>query len=619
MKKKISLLSVFSHLVPANGMKDKVGLILSLSFLFTISFIYYLFLGDGIFFSQENNSLFIFSADYFEKFSDKPGGLLVYVANFLTQFYYSSLAGSFIISFLLILIFLILHQIARFLHASESFCLLFTLLPSVILMLLQTRYDLHLQQILGFLIVLCWFFITIWMEKTFFRIISVILVPLLYYFAGSFTIVYLGLYIAYCLFYLKGRSRYLVPLSLMVSAAVTFIVYKEVIFLQPVSRLVAYPLFLNETSRTTHFLTLFSCLLILLPYIIKTTGSVVVNTKISRSVTLITLLTIFPLSIWLLIRNYDPVIANVLRSERMVYAHDWDGVIRMNEKLQSTNILEQYYYNLALSEKGELCSRMFFARQSYGSLSLTLIRNDEQSHRAMYFYYAIGLTSEAHHLAFEQMVQHGYRPENIKMLIKTELINGNYKIAERYINVLKATIHYKKWAAKYEKMLFNPAIVKSDAELGAKLRLMPKKDFFILTDDFRNLETLVSENPDNRIAFEYKMAKLLLEKDLMELGSEINKFRGLGYDHFPRHIEEAIVSLVNITKEFPDMGGASISHDTDQRFIEYFAELKPFKGNRKLIEKEIKKTEKNTFWYYLQYGLGKSDFLKSAPGDNSIY
>ena len=62
----------------------------------------------------------------------------------------------------------------------------------------------------------------------------------------------------------------------------------------------------------------------------------------------------------------------------MVCKQDWDGIIRQHEKLQSANIVEQYYYNLALSEKGQLCNRMFFGRQSYGSLSLTLKRDDEQ-------------------------------------------------------------------------------------------------------------------------------------------------------------------------------------------------------------------------------------------------
>ena len=121
---------------------------------------------------------------------------------------------------------------------------------------------------------------------------------------------------------------------------------------------------------------------------------------------------------------------------------------------------------------------MFFGRQSYGSMSLTLTRDNEQSYRAMYFYYAVGLTGEAHHLAYELMVQHGYRPENIKMLIKTELINGNFKIAERYINVLKKTLHYKNWAEKYERMLFKPELVNSDPELGQKDQTASQKGFF---------------------------------------------------------------------------------------------------------------------------------------------
>jgi hypothetical protein len=303
----------------------------------------------------------------------------------------------------------------------------------------------------------------------------------------------------------------------------------------------------------------------------------------------------------------------------MAYNRDWDGMIRQQERVQSANIVDQYYYNLALAEKGELCSRMFFGRQSSGSMSLTLKRDDEQSFRSMYFYYTVGLTAEAHHLAYEQLVQHGYRPETVKMLIKTELISGNFKIAARYINVLKKTLHYRTWVEKFEKMLFKPELVNSDPELGEKVKLVPKNDFFIYTDDFRNIEILLLGNPDNRIAFEYKIAKLLLEKDLMAVGSEIKNLKGLGYSHIPRHMEEAVVSLVNITGEFPDLGGLSISKETEQRFFRYFSDLKAFKGNRGLIEKGISKADKNTFWYYLQFGLIKSDFLKSGPVDNSIY
>lgn len=608
-----------TRLFPRDGMKPAFENTFAISLLFTVTFIYFYFFGTGIFLYQENSSLFIFSAGYFQKFADKPGGLINYAGNFLIQFYYSTFLGSLIISILILLIFLILQNIVRVLNAGRPFRLLFILLPSCLFMLLQTRYDFRVHQLLGFLTVLTWFYVSIATVNIKIRLISIILFPLVYYLAGSFTIVYLGLFIFYNLFYQKGLLSYLITVALFTLAVVTFFAFKYLLFFQPDRWLLEYPLFLNDTSRLTTFLSLISGFIILYPFFIKSSDSLVLKKKSVKYSPLITIMIILPVTVFILIKNYDPAGADVMKFEKMVYNRDWDGVIRKHEELQSSNIIEQYYYNLALSEKGLLCSRMFFGRQSYGSMALSLIRDDEQSFRAMYFYYTVGLTKEAHHLAYENMVQHGYRPENIKMLIKTELIDGNFKIAQRYINVLKKTLHYNKWAIKYEKMLYNPDIVKSDKELGAKLKLLPSKDFFIETDDFGNLDRLLQGNPDNRIAFEYKLARLLLEKDLMALGSEVKKLKGLGYDHFPRHIEEAIVSLVNITKEFPDMGGLTISPDTDQRFIRYFSDLKSFKGNRKLIEKQISKADRNTFWYYLQFGLLQSDFFKHGPVDNSIY
>ncbi len=554
-----------------------------------------------------------------QKFIDKPGGLLFFAGNFLTQFYFSPLSGSLIISVLILLIFKIFEKIAVVLNSGDRFSFLFGLLPACLLLLMQTRYDFQASHLLGFFIVAAWFLFSVISSNKYRPLIVLISIPVLYYLTGAFVIVYLGLTIVYYLLYSTGKFRYLMPASLVIVGFGVFFVFKDLLFLQPLKMLLGYPLFLNDTSRLTFFLALFSSLIILLPLFTKVSGSVLNDKKPGWNIPLIAMVTILPLTILILYKNFDPVTDGVMKFEKLVFKQDWDNIIRQHEKSQSDNIVEQYYYNLALSEKGQLCNRMFFGRQSYASLSLSLSRDDEQSYRSMYFYYTVGLTCEAHHLAYEQMVQHGYRPENIKMLIKTELINGNFRIAERYINVLKKTLHYRQWAVIYERMLFNPEMVKSDPELGRKMRLLPAEDFLIVTEDFRNLETMLKSNPGNRIAFEYKLARILLEKDLMEVGAEVKKFKGLGYEHFPRHIEEAIVSLVNVTKEFPDLGGLTISRETDQRFIKYFSDLKPFRGDRKLAEKGIKKAERNTFWYYLQFGLVKSDYSKRGPVDNSVY
>ena len=40
----------------------------------------------------------------------------------------------------------------------------------------------------------------------------------------------------------------------------------------------------------------------------------------------------------------------------------------------------------------------------------------------------------------------GITPEDLRMLIKTEIINGNYSVASKYVLILKNTIFYRKEA-----------------------------------------------------------------------------------------------------------------------------------------------------------------------------
>jgi len=600
-------------------MTERFVLNLSLAMLFIISATYFYFFGNGIFFFQGNKSLFIFSGEYIQKYAARPGGLLVYAGNFLTQGYFSSLYGSLLVSTLLLLLCIVFIQINKRLYADKSFSLLFTLLPSCVLLLMQTRYDIFIHNTLGYLLVALWFLVSIFSVEKLPRFIILALFPAFFYLVGSYALIYLGMYIMFNVIYEKGKLRYILPAFMTVIAILTFVVFKEILFMQPVNRLFGYPSVFTEFSKTPAFFSVFCIYIISFPLLIKTSGFFNLNKKLVRVIPLVTILTVFPIIVFLLSRVYDPGYENLMQLEKLVFKQDWDAVIKQHDKYSSTNVIGQYYYNLALSEKGQLCDRMFFGGQDFGPVSLTLPRDNEQSYRAVYFYYTIGLIGEAHHLSYELMVQHGYTSENIKMLIKTELINGNYKIAKRYINVLKKTLHYKNWAEKYERMLFNPAVIISDPELGEKISLLPKEDFFITTDDAKNVDLFLKENPDNKRAFEYKIARLLLEKDILAVIDEIKKMSANGYTYFPRHIDEAIVEFITITKSVPDLGGLFVSPETEKRFTQYKKVYSFYNGNKSLIEKGMKKPEKNTFWYYLQFSVMKSDFFKSNPENNSIY
>ena len=94
---------------------------LSIATLFIIAFCYFYFFENYLFFFQENQSLFIFSTDYFHQFVSKPGGLLVYAGNFLTQGYFNDVYGALIVSALLSLFGLLFLKINRRLSPGRAF------------------------------------------------------------------------------------------------------------------------------------------------------------------------------------------------------------------------------------------------------------------------------------------------------------------------------------------------------------------------------------------------------------------------------------------------------------------------------------------------------------------
>jgi hypothetical protein len=601
MKKNNTFLMLIDNCLQKGKTTEKFAVYLSLSLLFVISATYFYWVGNGIFFYQENRLLFIFSIEYLQKFAIKPGGLVEYAGNFLTQYYYSDGAGTLIISSFLILLCYIFIKINRRLSPDRSISLMFILLPSCLILLLQKRYD-HLMHFnLGYLLVAMWFLLSIAIPEKLFRLIVLALFPLFFYLVGSFAFLYLGMFIIYFLIYEQGVLRYLFTVFLIVIVVLTFIVFKELLFLQPIDHLLRYPLPIVDLKSFPKFLYLLLGCFMLFPLLIKIFDPVKLKKKFAEIIPYATILTIFPVTVILLSKHNDPDTANLFKIEKAIYIQDWDAIINQHQSSPSTNVIGQYYYNLALSEKDQLCEKLFFGRQDFGSKSLTLQRDNELINRAIYFYYAIGLISEAHHLAFESMVNYGYRPENIKLLIKTELINGNYRIAEQYINVLKKTLHYRNWAIKYEKMIINHQLINTDPELAGKIRLLPGNDFFIRPNDAQNIELVLMASPYNKRAFEYKMSRFLLERDIVSVVNEVRKMKEMGYTNIPRHIEEAVVTFINIYKELPDLGGLDINPETKSRFFQYSSFCNLYSGNKSRLQKEMKKSERNTFWYYYQF------------------
>ncbi|MBT6004716.1 MAG: hypothetical protein HOG79_03280, partial [Prolixibacteraceae bacterium] len=537
-----------------------------LTFFFVISFGYFYWVGNYLLFFQEQQSLFIFSGEYFQEYILKPGGFLELAGKFLTQFYSISIVGSLILATILTLPAIVLLKINQRLFSNKSFILLL-FIPSSLLLLMQTHYFHQIEYNLGFLMVLLYFLISILVQKKNIRLFVLALFPLFYYLVGAYAWIFLGMYSLYNLFFEKRMLRFVYPLFLVGIATVSFFVFKEILFLQPSEQLIQFPLPIVDDKNHKFILVLLTGLLVLYPLLCKIAFLIKPKRINTRPFILISALIIFSITILFLSKFYNSQTARVIQLQKLAFEEKWNEVLELHENYPSENLIGQYFYNIALSETDQLCDRLFNGRQDFSANSLVLPWSSEHLNWGTYFFYSVGLINEAHRWAYEEMVVYGLRPQNIKLLVKTNLINGNLEMANKYINILKKTIFYNDWAKEFEGILNNPGLIKSHPKLGEKIKILPKEDFFIqISDPQNNIPLLLKSNPNNKKAFEYEMAWLLLTKDVEAIVNNIKKMKELGYSRIPLHIEEAVLIYFNSKGQFPDLGGLSISNKTQVRF-----------------------------------------------------
>jgi len=293
---------------------------------------------------------------------------------------------------------------------------------------------------------------------------------------------------------------------------------------------------------------------------------------------------------------------NYFHVEKLFYEQKFKDVVEYNTKNSTVNRLTLYLNNIALAETGQLLDKLFSFPQDKNGGTLFLIWGDDNEirKRGGYFYYSIGLVNEAHRWAFENMVVNGYVPESIKMIMKTELINGHYKSAAKYVSMLKQTLFYRREALEYEKLLFNDLGVDNHPELGRIKRLLPTDDFFVNPDKpMLDINLLLVDNQLNKKALEYQLAFFLLNKKVGRVVAKLSQLEKIGYTHFPINIAEAVAPyrLLEIG-EWPDLKVLKLSSQMKKRFGEFNT---IHEKNNPNAQQVLYEKYGNTFWYYVFY------------------
>ena len=570
---------------------------------FAGSFIYFGFFADYIFFYQEKSALFICSFDFLLEYLHQPGGFLIYLGKFFSTFFYYPLVGAAIVSAILALIVLTISGIIGFLTGRRAM-----IVPSIIgiaLFFLQTDYRFLLFNNLGLLLQMAFFFLSIRYLRFLKGWVPVLITPLWYFVTGGFAWVF-SLMLTFNLAFDKKGKGWIKILLLWCLNLITFYVSKEFLFFQSGKTLLIFPFTeLSSESQQIIFLAV-GGILSILPVIARIKFSMPGKMRVSDFAGGLITTTLIAIALIIIgIKQFDKKSKQYFQVEKLFYENKFDEVIAYNTANPTTNILTIFLNNIALCETDQLNDLLFHFRQSPDGKTLFLRWEmvSEVLKQGGYFYYSIGMVNEAHRWAFENMVMKGQSPEGLKMLIKTELISGNYKMASKYITLLKSTFFYNLEAKAFEKLLFNDTAINSDGALGELRKNKIKTDFFSITDDpYINIERILATDSLNKKAFEYKLAFMLLKKDYKGIAEELPKFERLGFNKIPVHIGEAAVAYASLNmKPLPDLRRLSIDPQTEPRWTQFLQTFQANGSNLKTAEPALRNNFKNTFWYYSFY------------------
>ena len=220
----------------------------------------------------------------------------------------------------------------------------------------------------------------------------------------------------------------------------------------------------------------------------------------------------------------------VMQYDFMASHQQWNRIIETANKEKPNNQIGVTVQNLALAMRGVLLDQM----QNYNQNGIAGLLPDVQSDATSPMptaeaFYQLGMINVAQRTVFEAqeaILDFQKSGRCYKRLAQTNLINGNYEVARKYLMALQKTLFYSDWANETLPLLGDEDTIAKHPEYG-RLRKWAYKDNFFFSDHVtpEMLESLYSGCTDNSMAYQYLMAYYMLTGDRERYNNFISKNR----------------------------------------------------------------------------------------------
>ena len=591
---------------------------------------------------KEQFQLFLFTQDYLVETVSRPGGFSNYVSYFFTQFFISSFVGALLMSCFLTGIQLLVYAIIRKIRKSKSSVgSLLSFLPALLYWYFLCDENTQIAGVIALLLALISTLIGISLKSHSARRIYLFAsIPVLYWLAGGVVLLSVLLLIFYEWCSRRDVARNVSTMrNISINCILSIAAIAITVSLPFITKyfLAQYTLerywwgpdyvfYVNDSPFAISYSWILTFLIVVGVSFLPKAKSVKPKSfmrkigywrrPIFNSV--IQLFILLFCIYFVILKNAYP--QNLVKEEIMAYDYhcrmqNWDKIIKIADRKSPTIPMTVACLNLALYKTGQLPEKMFSYYQNGPEGLLPAFRRDFMIPTVggePYFY--LGFVNTAQRFAFEAMesipdYQKGAR--SIKRLAETNLINGNYEAAAKYLNLLEKTPFYKKWAKYTRTYLYNDAKIDAHPTWGEIRRFQIDEDF-MFSDGEKDmmLGIFFQRHPDNRMAYEYLMAYTLLNKDIRNFPIYLRLKKNFTYPEIPKSWQEALIYVWGLQHDVMDDSlPFPVRNTIKQNAVDYAKIYTSMESPEPTLRKHFPKT----YWYYLHFRDIKQTNAEQMP------
>jgi len=217
-------------------------------------------------------------------------------------------------------------------------------------------------------------------------------------------------------------------------------------------------------------------------------------------------------------KNVNIKAEKVMQYDFMARHQQWNRILQTISAEKPNNQIGVTVQNLALAMRGMLLEQMANFNQNGIVGLLPDVKEDAASPLpTAEAFYQLGMINVAQRTVFEAqeaILDFQKSGRCYQRLAQTNLINGQYEVARKYLSALQKTLFYRDWANETLPLLGNEEAIARHPEYG-RLRQWAYKDDFYFSDHVtpEMLESLYFGNTDNRMAYQYLLAYYVLTGD----------------------------------------------------------------------------------------------------------